>query len=972
MTQENSIIIVEDELLVAQDIKLTLERMGYAVPAIASRGEDALRVIADIQPALVLMDIHLAGEMDGITAAQAIVAEHDIPVVYLTAFADNATLERAKETSPFGYIVKPFNDQTLRITIEIAIQKHLIGKIERESDKKLRDLVQYSSDGILLTDTQGNITIWNERMCEITGIETKDALQQPIWKAQGQLASSTKYSRAELIERIETFMQGILSGEITPQNKMDEAIIVRKDGTKRTIQTSLAPIQTSQGIAIGSIMRDITEQRMVEDVLKESEERHRLLMEQNPAAVVIHRNNIVLYVNPACMKMLGAESSKELTGRRVLDFIAPKDKAFVLETFSPDYIFDYKPIEQTIIQRDGTETEILATSARIQYQGKAAIQSVFLDISEASRAKNTLLKTQSVYQNLIKNAVLGIVSCDRDGNILEVNPALLAIIGSPSEEATRAINMLTFPPLKEAGVSRQIQLCFAIGEKILVETSYTSKWGKESYLRIHISPSQYTDEKISSVQMLVEDFTAHHKAVKNLQSSEENFRKIYEQAGDSIIIIDFLGNIVDANQHACKELMYAKNELSQMNIREITTFPQKEVDNKLSNIQETQNLVFESVRERKDKSTFHVEVNSTVILHDGQQRIMLVARNITARKLAEKAAETHREELRALIAINQKVSEISGYEETLQTILKHAILHLNASAGTLTITSGNTKPAFVHENISGKMLTSLEEHCPLHANAKWHQCIIQREHTHQLLHQNGNFSYCPPVNESPYEVILSSPLFTKKELLGYLQLFRQTRDPFTEDEIQFLDTLIQQSTTAIKKAYLYEETQILATIDTLTQLYNRRHLYTLGKHEVERAQRYKEPLSALMIDADHFKIINDNHGHATGDRVLQELASHLRTSTRDVDVVGRYGGEEFAAILPNTTLAAATDLAERLRQGVREQITLTGLNNQASLTISIGVACLGPDTPTLEALLDKADIALYKAKRAGRNTVMAH
>ena len=972
MTLKNTIIIVEDELLVAQDIKLTLESLGYEIPAIATRGEDALRIVADVQPALVLMDIHLAGEIDGITAAQSIVAKHDIPVVYLTAFADNATLERAKETSPFGYIVKPFNEQTLRITIEIAIQKHLIGKLERESDKKIRDLVKHSSDGILLTDTDGKIIIWNDRMAEITGIALEDALEQPFWKTQVKLSNQPKNLQEQLSKRIETFVLGFLAGTAPPQNKIDEAVIHREDGTKRIVQISLASIHTSQGITIGCITRDITEQKKFEEIIKESEKRHRLLLEQNPAAVVVHRNNTALYVNPACVKMLGARSYKDLVGRRILDFVAKKDQEFIIQTFSPEHIFDYKPVEQTIIRLDGTEIEVLATGARIQYQGKAAIQSVFLDISEKARTKNALLKTQSIYRNLVKNAALGIASCDRDGNILEINTALLAILGSPSEEASRPINMLTFPPLKEAGFPQQIQLCFATGEKLLLEASYTSKWGKTSYLRAHISPSQYDEAKVSSVQVLVEDFTDYQQAVDNLQSSEEKFRKIYEQAGDSIIIIDFEGNIVEANQHACKELMFTKHEFSQMNVREITTFSQKEIDEKLFNIQKTQNLVFEAIRERKDGSALDVEVNSTVILHEGQQRIMLVARNITARKLTEEIAEKHREELRSLIEISRKVSEVSGYEDTLQTILKHAIHYLNASAGSLNITSQNIKPAFVYESLPSTMIAHLKEFCPLHTHRKPQECLMQKEHTYQLTYGDGNFSNCHPANQSEYEVILSSPLFTKQELLGYLHLYRETHKPFTKEEIQFLDTLLQQSTTSIKKAHLYEETQVLATIDVLTQLYNRRHLYTLGKYEIERAQRYKEPLSAFMIDADHFKKINDAHGHAVGDQVLQELTNHLRKGTRDVDVLGRYGGEEFAAILPNTTLEAATELAERLRKGISEEIGLTHINDNLSLTISIGVASMGPDTPTLESLLDKADTALYKAKRAGRKTVIAH
>ena len=154
---QKTILIVEDERLVAQDIKITLERMGYeALPPVAT-GKDALRVAAELQPALVLMDIHLSGTMDGIAAAQKIIAKYDIPVIYLTAYADEDTLQRAKETSPYGYILKPFSELDLHVAVEISIHKHAAEKARKLSETKFRQLVEYSTDGIMLTDEQGRI-----------------------------------------------------------------------------------------------------------------------------------------------------------------------------------------------------------------------------------------------------------------------------------------------------------------------------------------------------------------------------------------------------------------------------------------------------------------------------------------------------------------------------------------------------------------------------------------------------------------------------------------------------------------------------------------------------------------------------------------------------------------------------------------------------------------------------------------------
>ncbi len=127
------ILVVEDEQIVANDIKMILQRLGYVVSGMASSGEDAIKKAEEINPDLVLMDIVLEGKMDGVEAASLIRYRFDIPVVYLTAYSDKKTLERAKVTEPFGYILKPFKDRDLYTTIEMALYTHKMGNMLKES-----------------------------------------------------------------------------------------------------------------------------------------------------------------------------------------------------------------------------------------------------------------------------------------------------------------------------------------------------------------------------------------------------------------------------------------------------------------------------------------------------------------------------------------------------------------------------------------------------------------------------------------------------------------------------------------------------------------------------------------------------------------------------------------------------------------------------------------------------------------------
>jgi diguanylate cyclase (GGDEF)-like protein len=162
--------------------------------------------------------------------------------------------------------------------------------------------------------------------------------------------------------------------------------------------------------------------------------------------------------------------------------------------------------------------------------------------------------------------------------------------------------------------------------------------------------------------------------------------------------------------------------------------------------------------------------------------------------------------------------------------------------------------------------------------------------------------------------------------------------------------------------------EMLASIDSLTRIYNRRHFETLARAELVRCQRYMRPLSVLMIDIDHFKAVNDRLGHPAGDRVLQDVAAICQAEKRDADVIARVGGEEFAVMLPETTITAAVQYAERLRNRVRDSV-LTVFGDRVSVTISIGIAEASSRTAGIETLLRQADQALYEAKRSGRDRV---
>ena len=147
-----TILVVEDNLIVAQDLASSLRKMGYDVPVTVSSGEEALATVAAESPHLILMDVRLRGEMDGVETARKIQSRHGLPVIFLTAYADDATLRRSLETQPYGYLVKPFQDRELRTTIEVALRRNNLEKLLQESELKFRQLAEHIEEVFWMTD----------------------------------------------------------------------------------------------------------------------------------------------------------------------------------------------------------------------------------------------------------------------------------------------------------------------------------------------------------------------------------------------------------------------------------------------------------------------------------------------------------------------------------------------------------------------------------------------------------------------------------------------------------------------------------------------------------------------------------------------------------------------------------------------------------------------------------------------------
>jgi len=256
------IMVVEDEGIVAWNLTQRLQGMGHAVPAVVGSGPEAIDHAAAIRPDLVLMDIHLQGAMDGIEAAAQIRAQGNIPIIYLTAFADEPTLQRAKVTEPFGYVLKPFEERELQIAIEMALYKHRMERKLKDREHWLATTLTSIGDAVLATDTESRVTFMNPAAEKLTGWTKEDAIGRAITDICSLNDETSHSPVANPVQR--ALEEGVVVG-------MSNDVYLRtRDGRVTPVADSAAPIQDEGRNITGAVvvLQNMTARKQAEEALQ--------------------------------------------------------------------------------------------------------------------------------------------------------------------------------------------------------------------------------------------------------------------------------------------------------------------------------------------------------------------------------------------------------------------------------------------------------------------------------------------------------------------------------------------------------------------------------------------------------------------------------------------------------------------------------------------------------------------------------
>lgn len=327
--------------------------------------------------------------------------------------------------------------------------------------------------------------------------------------------------------------------------------------------------------------------------------------------------------------------------------------------------------------------------------------------------------------------------------------------------------------------------------------------------------------------------------------------------------------------------------------------------------------------------------------------------------------------LDTLVQISSLITAGEEREKTFSKVLSCALEALEAEAVFLIAFEGGTVAKYAKRRLDGNSEGLMEkyEHLGDRGIVKW-------------VMMEGRPVIIPKVSEEPrFEEgadtlpglksrgCICAPLKARQAVLGVLIAVNKLKcGSFSESDLSVLSVLANQTAIAIENADLYKRVEQLAVTDELTQVYNFRYLKTALRRELDRAARFREAFSILMLDVDNLKAYNERFGHLRGSTVLKQLAYVIKMTARSIDFVAKYGGDEFLLILPHTPKEGALVLAERIRIAVATQPFPEVPSGE--ITCSIGVSTYPEDGESVGEIIESADNALYAAKRGGKNRVL--
>ncbi len=555
MSVATNIMIVEDEAIVALEIEERLRSCGYNVVASVASGEKAVETALAIQPNLILMDIRLEGPVNGIEAAEIINGKDTFgfPIIFLTAYSDEETLEQACATRPYGYLLKPFKERDLHATIQMALSKFEKDQILAASEENFRLFFEYAPVYSYMVSLEGQIMDINSTALMALNQSKEMLVHKPL-----KILYTSDFS-----PMIEQDLADLKNGLIIANKEMK---IITGDNEKRFVIQNAKLVKSAEGTPsfILIVQEDITEKKEIGKALERREEWFRAVFEESPIAInVFDADGKMVTANRACLDMFGVKEVSDL--RNLNLFTDPNTSNLAKEQIKKDQqvryesAFDFSKVHQDalyITEKQGIMW-LDAVLSPLRYGGTRELQGYIVqmqNITTQKIAQEELQRSQEKYSRLFHLTKDAILIRSKDGQILDVNQSAIDLFGFSRSE---------FVSMKLTQIESK-ETIRHIGEAInrqgwtRIEAQLRKKNGESFIADVSSNLIEIDDQQV--IQTIISDITKRKQAEEILKQSEEKYRTLTESSLQGIAIYQN-GLMVYSNQAYSDIIGYTIDEI---------------------------------------------------------------------------------------------------------------------------------------------------------------------------------------------------------------------------------------------------------------------------------------------------------------------------------------------------------------------------------------------------------------------------